>query len=102
MTIAPFIKKPGEKFSFAFDFKGKLPIGRNVYLVSAALSAVDASDNSDASSAVLQSATGTVVGLEVWVPVKGGTNAKDYTITCAATLSEGSIVINTETMQVRA
>jgi hypothetical protein len=99
----PTAKKPSEAFSYSIDFAGKYPVGNNVYIVSAALSAIINGTSTDASSTVLNSAFGTIVGDEVWVPVKAGADGTDYKISCLVTLSNGNTVAGLDViMPVRA
>ena len=91
-------KQPSENYPLALQYYGNLPVGTS--LSSAALSAIDLLDDSDATNIVLASPTGTISGTQVLFRVQGGATGKNYKITCLATLSDGSILEDEITLTV--
>src|SRR4051794_7148094 len=87
-----FTKQPSERFAFALEFLSRLPPVDGISISSAALSAIDTSNNSDTTAVVLQSTSGLVNGSQVLVPVMAGADAKVYKITVLTTLSDGSVL----------
>ena len=96
--ITTFTKQSTETYIIAFEYFGKMPF--RATLVSATVSAIDISDDSDASSIVLSSETATIVKAQARVRVKAGTSGKSYKITSAATLSDGSVLEDEAIMEV--
>ena len=90
MSPTPFPKQPYEEFPIAINYKGKLPFGAQ--LVSGTVSALDLSNNSDASTIVLGSTTATIDTAEslAKVIVRQGTDGKRYKITFRVVLSDTS------------
>ena len=86
-TIYEIEKQPFEYYPVAFEYYGKLPIG--VTLVSGVASAWNLTDNTDATSIVLQSTTVTIDGTRALIKIKAGTSGKRYQITSKVTLSSG-------------
>lgn len=102
---AEFFKDPGENFLIAFDFTDQLAEypGTNPTLSSAVGSAVRTSKADDNSTAiVLANSTATIDGASAILRVQSGVDGADYRITCAATLSDGSILKDSVLMRVRA
>lgn len=93
-----FTKQPAEQYPIAFDYFEKLPAGTE--LSSGIASAVDTSDDSDASNTVLQSTIATISGTQARIGVQAGTSGKTYQITCKVTLDDGSILEDEATMTV--
>lgn len=89
-----FTKKAFEAYTRAFDFYGKFPpFGvQNFASATSVLSAVKKSDQTDATSTVLQSTSGAFVGHYATYPVKAGVAGVTYTITAKITLSDGGKV----------
>lgn len=86
-----FTKKSAESYPISIDYFEKLP--RDSALVSATLSAVDTSDNSDATATVLPLTTATINGDLATFTVQAGTSGHKYKITTSATLNVGGPLI---------
>lgn len=98
MAIQTFSKQPSEKYKIAIEWNGKLPSGGT--LSSCDVSAVDNSDQSDATGTVLVSPTGEISGTQSRAVVQAGTDGKTYKITFLVTLTDGSILEEDVLMQV--
>ena len=94
-------KHPNEAFSVSFRYTtDKLPSGSTIS--SGTASAVDLSDNSDATTIVLASPTAAVSGggLVVAVSVQAGIDGRDYRITINSTLTSGEVFTDTFLLKV--
>lgn len=76
----------------------QLPTGYTID--SGTLSAVDISDNSDASSTVLASTTASVSGTKLTTTVQAGTSGSTYKITFSATLTPSGGPLNEDVYMV--
>ncbi len=93
-----FFKQPGEKWTQAIEFAGKLPTGAS--LQSGTISAVrldtGATDNS-----VLVSTTLTISGTQALYTHQAGAHGVDYKLTALVTLSNGNLFEEDVLMLVR-
>lgn len=101
-----FSKQPYEEYSIDFDYTLRLPPGATS-LSSATLSAVkwpmgSPTQQTDATSDVLQSTTATIVSsTKARARVKGGTDGYDYLVTCRAITNDGQKLEDDVEMRVR-
>lgn len=98
MALQTFSKQPSERYKIAIEWSGKLPSGAS--LDSGSVSAVDTSDDSDATSTVLASSTAEISGTQSRATVRAGTDGKTYKITFLVTLDDGSILEEDVNMRV--
>jgi hypothetical protein len=82
-----FGKRPGEKYPIAVEFKDRLPPGQT--LSSATASATVVATGATASSTVLESTTGSIVGTQALITVQAGTHGVNYELVVNAVLSGG-------------
>lgn len=94
-----FVKQPYEEWAIAVNFTNRLPSGSTIATM--VVSAVKESDNSNASSDVLDATTATINSNIVTVGVKGGSNAEDYIISFRGTLTPSGKVEADVRMKVR-
>lgn len=80
-------KQPAEKRSVYVDYTGRLPEGVSLTAVTA--SAIDLTDNSDVTSALLTNASGTIDDATAIFQLKAGVDGRDYQVTFRADLSNG-------------
>jgi hypothetical protein len=91
-------KQPAEEFTIGVDFADDLAGGETIS--SAAVSATDLSDGSDASAVVLDGAYG-ISGSTVSQKVKAGADGRRYKVTVQATTSAGNVFEADVVMTVR-
>lgn len=84
-----FEKQPGESYTIAVEFAGKLPSGAS--LLSGTVSAVRL-DTGATDTSVLASTTATIVGTQARVKVQAGASGVDYKITFLLTLSNADLL----------
>ena len=91
MSGETFVKHPSETYPIGVDYTGKAPTG--AVLTSGVWSATDQSDNSDATGAVLFSATAVIEGgVVAKVRVQSGTNGVSYKLGLTATFDTGDVL----------
>jgi hypothetical protein len=86
-----FTKQPSEEFYIAGGFTNVLQTGETIVEGSSTVTAVDTSDDSDASTIVLEQATKTVDGVYLKMQCKAGENNGKYKITFRASTSDGNL-----------
>lgn len=96
-----FYKHPDERFAIAIEFEGLLPPGAQE-ISSAAVTAIDLEDSSDATAIVIHTPTAEVFeGTEVRWVVKAGTTAKRYRIKVVSTTDTGQDLVDLIDMEIR-
>lgn len=98
MALQTFSKQPSERYKIAIEWSNKLPSGAS--LDSGSVSAVDTTDDSDATSVVLASSTAEISGTQSRAIVRAGTDGTTYKITFLVTLDDGSILEEDVNMRV--
>jgi hypothetical protein len=88
-TIGVIDKTPDEVYPVRISYANRLPPGTT--LASAAASAVDTADDSDATATLLVSDTPDWAGETVTVEVQGGTVGHTYQVLVQTTLAGGSV-----------
>ena len=82
-----FGKRPSESYPIEIEFKDRLPPDKT--LLSASASAINIGTGATASSTVLESTTGSVLGTRAKIVVQAGTHGVNYQLTVIASLSGG-------------
>jgi len=93
-----FSKQPGEAYSVALEFSGKLPTGAS--LSSGTVAAYDPA-GTDVSSTVLSGTTATISGTQALIKVQAGTHGVDYRVRFLVTLTNTDVLEEDLTMKVR-
>lgn len=93
-----FTKQPGERWTQAIEFSGKLPSGAS--LASGTINAVR-TDTGATDNSVLASTTLTITGTQATYTHLAGLDGITYQLTALVTLSNGDILEEDVLMQVR-